>query len=169
MLVHQTVTRYLRKHLCCCYTPAWEEFWSPFERCPCRLCTWTLWWSLSACPPPHSLSSPLQTFSADCHSISPAGQKHQEGHDLVKALCIILWECVCVCALTSSGALQMDLGSLKFTTDVKAWEKDIKWTHSVWWWNTLTHLATYTLNTFITVVLQLQSKPGKSDCYEYVV
>lgn len=30
--------------------------------------------------------------------------------------------CVCtrVCELTSSGALQMDLGSLKFTTDVKA-------------------------------------------------
>lgn len=29
---------------------------------------------------------------------------------------------VYVCALTSSGALQIDFGSLKLTTDVRAWE-----------------------------------------------
>lgn len=33
------------------------------------------------------------------------------------------WTCVCP-ALTSSGALQIDFGSLKFTTDVSAWQRE---------------------------------------------
>lgn len=64
------------------------EFSSPFERYPCHLCTWTLWWSSSACPPPHSRSCPLQIFSADCHSILPAAQRQQAGNDLVKTMCV---------------------------------------------------------------------------------
>ena len=45
------------------------------------------------------------------------------GDDLVKTLHVTLYTlsaCVFVYTLTSSGALQVDLGSLKFTTDVKA-------------------------------------------------
>lgn len=52
--------------------------WSPSEKCPCRLCTWRLWWSWSACPPPRSPSFPLRISWGDCHSIWPAGRMRRD-------------------------------------------------------------------------------------------
>lgn len=71
----------------------------------------------------HSLCRFLQeivTVLCQLHTRKEDGPGQATANNVVPVVCV----CVCVWALTSSGALQMDFGSLKFTTDVKAWERE---------------------------------------------
>lgn len=121
-----------------CYVKMWQQFFSPFL---IRLLV-TFWkmslssMYLNTVMKLVSLSStsfsviPLADFFSRLSQYFASWTETQGGTWPGKGMgvqhCVMLCVCVSVCVLTSSGALQMDLGSLKLTTDVKAWERDIK-------------------------------------------